>query len=195
MKGKKLDKDYYLNPDVNEIAKDLIGKVLCTNFNGVYTSGVITETEAYAGAEDKASHAFGNKRTKRTETMFSEGGIAYVYLIYGIHHLFNVVSNVEGVPHAILVRGIKPLDGKEIMIERRGWAVKNLSNGPGTLSQALGIKTSHDKEDLNSSTIWIEDRGIKILKVNLKSRPRVGVGYAKEDALLKWNYFIDSEVV
>lgn len=192
MQVKKLDRAYYLNEDVNGLAIDLLGKVLCTNIFGVYTSGIITETEAYAGPIDKASHAYANKKTKRTETMFLEGGIAYVYLIYGIHHLFNVVTNVEGTPHAILIRGIKPIDGKEKMIERRGWA-KNISNGPGTLSQALGIKTSHDKEDLTSTSIWIEDRGIKIAKEMINKRPRIGVEYAEDHALWEWNYFIDPD--
>ena len=112
-------KTYYLTSDVVELAKDLIGKIVCTYIDGVLTSGMILETEAYAGAIDKASHAYGNKRTKRTDTMFASGGIAYVYLIYGMHHLFNVVSNKEGTPHAVLIRAIEPIDGIATMLKRR----------------------------------------------------------------------------
>src|SRR5690606_19477666 len=103
----KLDRLYYQQSDVVAISRNLIGKVICTNINDEYTSGIITETEAYAGVGDKASHAYGDRRTNRTETMYMQGGYAYVYLCYGIHHLFNIVTNVEGVPNAVLLRGIQ----------------------------------------------------------------------------------------
>ena len=115
-----LPESFYSRKDVVKIAQELLGKVLVTEFDGVHTAGMITETEAYAGAIDKASHAFGNRRTRRTEVMYNHGGVAYVYLCYGIHHLFNVVTNLQDVPHAILIRAVDPLEGIQIMLERRG---------------------------------------------------------------------------
>lgn len=186
----KLSRDFYLQHDVVALARQLIGKVLVTNFNGEYTSGVITETEAYAGAVDKASHAYGERRTPRTETMYAQGGTGYVYLCYGIHHLFNVVTNVEGIPHAVLIRGVKPLEGIDIMRVRRNFPKtdKILSAGPGTVSQALGIRTSHDKADLLGEHIWIEDRGIVVPDDRVKITPRIGVDYAGEDAKLPYRF-------
>lgn len=172
------------------IAKELLGKVIVTNFNGVQTAGMITETEAYEGATDKACHAYGNRRTKRTETMFYNGGVAYVFLCYGIHHLFNVVTNISDVPHAVLIRAIEPLEGLEQMKKRR----KNkkvgatFSNGPGTASQALGITVKHDKLDLTMSQIWIEDRGIGFSDAEILITKRIGIDYAEEDAELLYRF-------
>src|ERR1700739_2187259 len=114
-----LKRSFYLQEDVVLVAKDLLGKGLCTHINGKFTSGIITETEAYAGVFDKASHAFGGKRTPRNENMYARGGTLYVYLCYGIHHLFNVVTNNEDIPHAVLIRAIKPLEGIETILKRR----------------------------------------------------------------------------
>jgi DNA-3-methyladenine glycosylase len=188
----KLDRDFYLRADVVQISKELLGKYLCTRIHGTLTTGIITETEAYAGTTDRASHAYGGRRTKRTETMFSEGGRAYVYLCYGIHHLFNVVTNVEGIPHAVLIRGVKPANGLATMLKRRNKdsPVKNLSSGPATVSEALGIKTNLDGSDLLGKSIWIEDRGVNILSSDISSGPRVGVDYAGKDALLPWRFRI-----
>ncbi len=186
----KLSREFYLQHDVVALARQLIGKALVTNFNGEYTSGIITETEAYAGAVDKASHAYGERRTSRTETMYAQGGTGYVYLCYGIHHLFNVVTNVEGIPHAVLIRGVKPLEGIDIMRARRNFPKtdKILSAGPGTVSQALGIKTTNDKADLLGDNIWIEDRGIIVPDDKVKITPRIGVDYAGEDAKLPYRF-------
>lgn len=115
-----LPESFYTRTDVVMIAKELLGKTLVTNFGGVATAGMIVETEAYAGVADKASHAYGGRRTTRTEIMYMHGGTAYVYLCYGIHHLFNVVTNVRDVHHAVLIRAIEPLAGIDIMLERRG---------------------------------------------------------------------------
>lgn len=151
---------------------------------------MIVETEAYAGITDKASHAYGNRKTARTEVMFREGGIAYIYLCYGIHHLFNVVTNIEGVPHAALIRGIEPLEGIEYMLERRN-KIKidySLGNGPGSLSKSMGIHSGLSGLSLSENTIWIEDRNTPISAENILSSPRVGVGYAQEDALLPYRF-------
>lgn len=186
----KLTNDFYQRTDVVQIARDLLGKELITNIDGELTSGIITETEAYNGIVDRASHAYGGKFTPRTQTMYAAGGVSYVYLCYGIHHLFNVVTNIEGVPHAVLIRNIKPLKGLETILQRRNKtkANKTLSTGPGTLSQALGIKTIHNGLLLQENTIWIEDVGLKIDPENIKSTPRIGVDYAGEDALLPYRF-------
>lgn len=186
-------KSFYLGTDVVSSSRQLLGKVLATRVDGVYTAGIITETEAYAGAIDRASHAFGNRRTARTEVMFGEGGRAYVYLIYGIHCLFNVVIGPEEVPLAVLVRGIEPLEGVDIMLRRRQLKeVKpQLGAGPGAAAQALGITRLLNGEDLTQSNqIWIEDRGIKVPAADIASGTRVGVAYAQEDALLPYRFFI-----
>ena len=189
----KLATEFYLRDDVVAISRELLGKVLCTNINGVRTEAIITETEAYAGIADKASHAYGDRRTKRTEAMYGPGGTAYVYLCYGIHHLFNVVTNVEGVPHAVLVRAGKPVEGlDEILLRRNRVKVdKNLMGGPGTVSQALGIKTDMTGTSLRGSRIWIEDRGMTALDKDVSVGPRVGVDYAQEDAARPYRFALD----
>ena len=187
-----LPDSFYQRKDVVKIAKELIGKVLVTNFSNELTAGIIVETEAYAGAADKASHAFGNRRTNRTEVMYAHGGIAYVYLCYGIHHLFNVVTNVEHVPHAILIRAVEPLEGIDIMLQRRKKEklLPLLTAGPGAMSEALGIKTKHTGLNLQGPDIYIEDRGIKVAKKDIVEASRVGVAYAQEDALLPYRFLL-----
>lgn len=188
----KLQFSYYLNPDVLFLAKDLLGKVLFTQINGEVTAGIIVETEAYFGVKDKASHAYGGRRTNRTETLYSEGGVSYVYLCYGIHHLFNVVSSVGDEPHAVLIRGIEPLIGKDIMELRRNMpaAKAAISSGPGSAAKALGIDRSFNQKELTGEEIWIEDHCIRYNPDEIISTPRVGVAYAQEDALLPWRFFV-----
>src|SRR6266513_2290537 len=115
---KKLGLEFYQRQNVLQIAKELLGKILVTNWEGIVTSGRIVECEAYAGVIDKASHASGGRRTARNEIMYSEGGYTYVYLCYGIHHLFNVVTNSKEIPHAILIRAVDPIEGIEEMLLR-----------------------------------------------------------------------------
>jgi DNA-3-methyladenine glycosylase len=189
----KLSRDFYLRDDVVAISNQLLGKVLCTRLNGDLTKAIITETEAYAGVTDKASHAYGNRRTKRTEPMFGEGGTAYVYLCYGIHFLFNVVTNTSDIPHAILIRAGIPLTGTEIMLERRNKATvdKTLLGGPGSLAKALGITTDHTGLSLFDNQIWVEDQGLEIGEDSVLVGPRVGVDYAAEDAALPYRFRAD----
>lgn len=192
MPDQKLNCDFYQREDVVQISRELIGKVLCTNINGSsLTSGIITETEAYCGRNDKACHAHG-KRTERTEIMYHTGGTAYVYLCYGIHHLFNIVTNREGQADAILVRAIKPVDGIERMLERRkaDTLSPKLTAGPGRVSQALGITTDYYGADLTGNTIWIEDRGHSIPEKEIECSPRIGVDYAGEDARRPWRFYV-----
>jgi DNA-3-methyladenine glycosylase len=188
----KLDKAFYEREDVVKIAKQLIGKVLVTNFDGAITSGRIVETEAYNGIVDKASHAYNNRRTKRTEIMFGEGGNAYVYLCYGIHHLFNVVTNVKDVPHAVLIRAIEPLEGIDLMLERMKKTKLDFSTGrgPGNVSKALGIATHHTGNTLFGKDIYIVDDGFKIASKNIIASKRIGVDYAAEDALLPYRFYM-----
>lgn len=186
----KLPRSFYTRDDVVGIARELIGKVLVTRIDGAYTAGVITETEAYAGAIDRASHAYGDRRTARTEVMYARGGTAYVYLCYGIHHLFNVVTNASNTPHAVLVRAIHPLEGIEMMKARRHQR-KLTTGGPGTVGQALGIRTMHSGTDLLGTLIHIEDRGIIVPDERIIAGPRIGVDYAGEDALLPYRFHTD----
>ncbi len=181
---------FYTRKDVVAIARDLIGKVLVTNFNNEYTAGMIVETEAYAGVIDKASHAYGGRRTGRTEVMYGSGGIAYVYLCYGIHHLFNVVTHLQDTPHAVLVRALEPLDGIPYMLERRKKEklAPALTAGPGAMSAAMGINKLHTGYTLAGPDIYIEDRGFTVKDKDIVAGTRVGVGYAAEDAMLPYRF-------
>lgn len=185
----KLGISFYQQEDVVKIARQLLGKILVTHFNGVRTSGIITETEAYAGAPDKASHAWNNRRTKRTEVMYMPGGVAYVYLCYGIHYLFNVITNVADVPHAVLIRAIEPVDGIDVMKIRYGKAPPLFTAGPGSLSKALGINSHLNGESLTGNRVWIEDAG-EIPKDKIIIGSRVGVSYAGDDAYLPYRFSI-----
>lgn len=188
----KLPRSFYERDDVVQISRDLIGKFLCTNFDGIQTVGMIVETEAYNGRTDRACHAFPDVRTPRTETLYGPPGQAYVYLCYGIHHLFNVVTNSEGLADAILIRAVEPKAGLEKMLERRNRnkVDTTISNGPGKLSQALGIKTDHDKTDLWGNEIWIEDGNIEVDENQIISSTRIGVDYAGQDANLPWRFLL-----
>lgn len=188
---KKLPLHFYERTDVVLVARELIGKVLCTNVNNIVTKGIITETEAYAGVVDKASHAHGGRRTDRTEIMFGKPGISYVYLCYGVHSLFNVVTNRENVPHAVLIRGIFPLEGIETMVSRRGTKepMNKIADGPGKVCKALGIGfRQHNNLNLLGDEIWIEDHGIPVNPSEVSIGPRIGVAYAEEDALLPYRF-------
>jgi DNA-3-methyladenine glycosylase len=189
---KKLSYSFYTGKDVVKIAKDLLGKILITQFDGITTSGRIVETEAYAGEVDRASHAFGGRRTSRTEVMFADGGKAYVYLCYGIHYLFNVVTNKKDVPHAVLIRAVEPLQGIDDMLirTRKKKLDFTLTKGPGNVSKALGITTHHTGNDLFADEIFIADDGFKLSKKDIIATPRIGVDYAGEDAKLLYRFII-----
>jgi DNA-3-methyladenine glycosylase len=191
IKDKKLNESFYLRNDVLQISKDLLGKVLVTDIDGEITSGIITETEAYMAPEDKASHAYNNKKTERTKVFYCKGGIGYVYLCYGIHHLFNIITNVKDIPHAILIRSIQPLEGIEVMMKRRRKSSidKTLTSGPGAVSQALGISKVHNEISLIENTIWIEERNIHVESIH--ATKRVGIDYAEEYKDKLWRYYIN----
>ncbi len=188
----RLGKDFYQREDVVQISKDLLGKFLVTNIEGQLTAGMIVETEAYRAPDDKACHAHHNRYTERTKTMFEPGGVAYIYLCYGIHHLFNVVTAQEGMAHAILVRAVEPTDNVAVMLQRRGFEhIKpQLTAGPGVMSKALGLHTDYTGTSLvnKNSPIWLEDRGVVVPPKDMIASPRVGVGYAEECAEWPWRF-------
>jgi DNA-3-methyladenine glycosylase len=197
----KLPRSFYERPDVIIIARELLGKFLCTEEGGIITAGMICETEAYTGVTDRASHAYGGRRTERTEIMYAPGGTAYIYLCYGIHSLFNVVTNRKEIPHAVLIRGILPSEGIEIMQQRRGNKAvgKKMGTGPGKVSKLLGIHYSQTGADLTNGEankagfrIWIEDRGLKAVPGMIEQGPRIGVHYAGPDALLPYRFQLKS---
>jgi DNA-3-methyladenine glycosylase len=189
---KKLPVSFYQREDILEIAKELVGKVLVTNWNGKVTSGRIVELEAYNGIIDRASHAFGGRRTNRTEIMYAQGGVAYVYLCYGIHHLFNVVTHSKDVPHAILIRAIEPIEGiAEMLVRtRKKKADYTLTKGPGNVAKALGIATAHSGYSLRSKELFIADDGFVVAPKQLRFTARIGVDYAGDDALLPYRFYL-----
>ncbi len=175
-----------------QIAKDLLGKILVTRFNDIETTGRITEVEAYNGIMDKASHAFGGRRTNRTEIMYAAGGVAYVYLCYGMHHLFNVVTNTTNTPYAILIRAVEPITGIDNMLirTRKTKADFTLTKGPGNVSKALGITISSNGASLQSKELFIADDGFRFSKNEIITSPRIGVDYAGDDALLPYRFYV-----
>lgn len=185
----RLSLDFYTRNDVVQIARDLVGKYVFTCFGDQFTGGKIVETEAYSGRFDKACHAF-HKRTKRTEIMYQTGGVAYVYLCYGIHHMFNIVTNKEGLADAVLIRAIEPVIGLDVMINRRGGDKKYaLTKGPGSLGQALGFHKSQTGTSLiGSDEMWLAENPEAQIS-EIETDRRVGVDYAQEDALLPWRFF------
>lgn len=188
----KLQQQFYVREDVVQISKDLLGKVLCTRLDGYLTKAIITETEAYAGEGDKASHAYGGRRTKRTEPIYGQGGTAYVYLCYGIHHMFNVVTNEADTPHAVLIRAGMPLEGTSVMKKRRKKKNMNkpLLTGPGSLAQALGITTDLTGISLLEDKVWIEEHGLSVQTEEVAVGPRIGIDYADQDSSLPYRFVL-----
>ena len=189
---KKLPKSFYLREDVLKIAEELLGKIVVSKFNGITTSGRIVECEAYDGIIDRASHAFAGKRTTRNETMYAEAGTAYVYICYGIHHLFNVITNKKEVPHAILIRALDPLAGVDKMLKRRKKkGIENtLTKGPGSLSVAMGISIKHDKFSLFSDQLYLAYDGFVVPKEMIGISVRIGVESAGIAAGYPYRFFV-----
>src|ERR1700761_8483223 len=192
----KLPETYYHNTDVVALSRDLIGKYLFTSIDGLLTGGYIVETEAYNGAVDKASHAYGNRLTPRTEVMFREGGIAYIYLCYGIHEMLNIVTSTKGHAQAILIRAIEPTTGIDIMLARKNMETlkPNITAGPGSVAKELGIDRNLNGISLQSDTLWIEDRGLNYTDDQIAAVPRIGVAYAGEDALLPYRFYVKGNI-
>ncbi|MBK9982382.1 MAG: DNA-3-methyladenine glycosylase [Saprospiraceae bacterium] len=193
-KGKKLPASYYASHDVNFLAKDLLGKFLCTHIDGIYTCGKIVETEAYRGPDDKAAHSYNNRRTPRTEVMYRKGGVAYIYFCYGIHHMMNVVTAPQDHPHAVLIRALEPAEGIDAMAERRKMEASDirLTKGPGALCVALGLTKDRTGTSLykTSTSIWIENRGINYDDSEICAGKRIGIDNAGDAVDWPWRYFV-----
>jgi DNA-3-methyladenine glycosylase len=187
----RLKQEFY-QKDAVQAARDLLGKIIVRKYDGKIIKVKIVETEAYCGAEDKASHAHNNKKTKRTAPMFKEGGHAYIYLIYGMYYCLNVVTAAENNPHAVLIRGVEPLKGLKYIKENRqikSSRSKDLTNGPGKLSQALKIDKSFDGCNLvENNSLYLTDGGTEDFEI--ESSPRVNIDYAEEYKDKKWRFFI-----
>jgi DNA-3-methyladenine glycosylase len=192
LKKAKLPREFYTRPNVLTVARELLGKLLVVPAaKGRRVSGMIVEVEAYRGPEDRASHAYGGRRTRRTETMYGRGGVAYVYFVYGMYHQFNVVSGEPEIPHAILVRALQPVEGIELMRERRQQHPDhNLTNGPGKLCIALGIDRALDNADLLGDRVWLEDYET-VSPRRIAKGPRIGIDYAEEWIDKPWRFWIN----
>lgn len=189
---KKLTIDFFDRDNVLQIARELLGKVIVTHFDGAITSGRIVETEAYTAIADKASHAFGGKRTARNEAMYSSAGTSYVYICYGMHHLFNIVTNKTGIPDAVLIRAVEPIKGIDIMLQRTGKKKldNTLTKGPGNVGKALGINKQHSGINLQHKSIFITDDGFTVNDIITGTSKRIGVEGAEESALLPYRFYI-----
>lgn len=187
---RKLSREFFTRGNVLQIARELLGKLLVVPARENRISGMIVEVEAYRGPEDRASHAYGGRRTKRTETMYQTGGLAYVYFVYGMYNQFNVVTNEADIPHAILVRAVQPVEGIDLMRKRRHLHPDhNLTNGPGKLCLALGIDRRLDREDLLGNRVWVEDYE-RIAVSKIAKGPRIGIDYAEEWIEKPWRFWI-----
>jgi DNA-3-methyladenine glycosylase len=190
----RIERKFYMR-DAVTVGKDILGKIIVKKTaDGRIMSGRITEVEAYMGITDKASHSYGGRRTKRTEVMYKEGGYSYVFLIYGMYECFNVTAGREGDPQAVLIRGVEPLENKNLMQEKRKVKKeKDISNGPGKLTKALGITKEDNGADLTAGeNIWLEDDGYKVK--DIVETTRIGIDYAEEDALKPWRFYIKDSI-
>jgi len=190
--NRKLPRKFYTHANVLTVARRLLGQVLVVPARGGRrVAGIIVETEAYRGPEDRASHAWGGRRTARTETMYAVGGTAYVYFVYGMYHQFNVVTAIKDVPHAVLVRALEPIEGVELMRRRRGGGREDgLTSGPGKLCIALGMTRRLDGADLAADRVWIEEAARPLPASAIAAGPRVGIGYAGAWAQRPWRFWI-----
>lgn len=189
---KKLTLDFYNRKDVVQIARELLGKIVVTKFDGKTTSGRIVETEAYTSVADRASHAYGGKRTARNEHMYSNAGTSYVYICYGMHHLFNVVTNEKGTPDAVLIRALEPVKGIDIMLDRSGKLKfdNTLTKGPGNTARVLGINKEHSGLNLLGNKIFIEDDDYELPDIEIGVSKRIGIDGSGDSALLPYRFYI-----
>jgi DNA-3-methyladenine glycosylase len=189
---KKVPLSFYDRDDVVQIARELLGKIIVTNFEEQITSARIVETEAYIGITDKASHSYGHRRTARNEHMYSPPGTAYVYICYGMHQMFNIVTNKKDIPDAVLIRAVEPLDGIDLMAKRTGKNIndKTLTRGPGNVGKALGIYKHHSGLFLLDKEIYLLDDGKKMIAEKIGISKRIGVDGAGDDALLPFRFYI-----
>lgn len=191
----RLPQSYFLNEDVVFLARDLVGKYLFVNTEETLTGGIIVETEAYRGPDDVGAHAYNHRRTSRNDIMYSDGGVVYMYICYGIHDMLNIVTAPENIPHAILIRAIQPTEGLAIMRERR--KVRNedtrLCRGPGALAKALALKKIHNGISLQENEIWIEDRGLKYADEDVVAGPRIGLNISEPYKSIPWRFYVKGD--
>lgn len=186
----KLSVEFYTQDDTLLISRQLLGKKLCTSIDGIFTSGLIVETEAYRGPDDLGSHAYNNKRTSRNDIMYAEGGVAYMYICYGIHDMLNIVTGKEGNSHAVLIRALEPVDGIQHMVDRRGIQdLKRLCKGPGALARAMGLSKKHNGMSLQSDVVWVEDSA-DISKHDIWETSRVGLNIQGLYRDIPWRFYI-----
>ena len=188
----KLPIDFYRQADVVSVARQLIGKLVYSNIGGEITGGIIVETEAYCGPHDRGSHAYNNKRTARNEMMYKAGGIAYMYICYGIHNMLNIVTGDEGMSHAALIRAIQPLTGLKVMRERRGIFNndKRLCQGPGALAKSMGLLKLHNGTDLQGDLIWLADEAINYADGDIVASARVGMNFDGPYKTIPWRFYL-----
>lgn len=194
----KLKREFY-SRDTITVAKELLGKVLVHNYNGQLLKGKIVETEAYLGLKDKAAHSYGGRKTKRVEVMYGPAGIAYVYFIYGMYYCFNIVTQEEGIPEAVLIRGIEPIENIDLMAINRfnkpykeltKYQKKNLTNGPGKLCLAFNItKEEHNGMDLCGNILYLEEGNRE--NFNIIETTRIGIDYAEEAKDFPYRFYIE----
>jgi DNA-3-methyladenine glycosylase len=192
----RLSRDFF-SQDTLLVARLLLGKRLVRRLEGRRLAGCIVETEAYIGEEDKGCHASVG-RTQRNEVMFGPPGHAYVYFTYGMHWMFNVVTEVEGFPAAVLIRALEPLEGvAEMVRNRKGRAVFDLCSGPAKLTQALGITRALNGADLcvrRGAEIWIEDAP-PILDADVATGPRIGLNNIPEPwQSIQWRFYVQDSL-
>jgi len=196
----KLSIDFYLR-DTLTVAKELLGKKLVHKQDDKILSGIIVETEAYLGPKDKAAHSYGGRKTERTSIMYRTGGVSYIYFIYGLYYCFNVVTEKENIPQAVLIRALQPVDGvKEMSILRYETEhtnltkkqILNLTNGPSKLCKAMKLDKSLNGVDLSSNTLYIED--INYNDFEVVSTTRIGIDYAEEAKDYPWRYYIKDNI-
>jgi len=187
LESEKLDKDFYMK-DAVSVAKNLLGKYLIKNTDEGYVGGMIVETEAYMGPKDDAAHSYNLKRTKRNEAMYEEGGVTYVYFIYGMYYCLNIVTNKPNIPQAVLIRAVEPKFGLNIMIGNRNTDLKNLTNGPAKLCRALDIDLSYNKVSLLSDKLFIT-QGEEV-KNKIVSTKRINIEYARNYKDKPWRFIV-----
>jgi DNA-3-methyladenine glycosylase len=188
----KLPVSFFKSDDVVQLSAKLLGKFLYTHIDGKLTGGIIVETEAYRGPEDRGSHAFNNRRTPRNEIMYAEGGVVYMYICYGIHDMLNIVTGQEGDSHAILIRALEPVVGLDIMRLRRGFDTddRRLCKGPGALARAMGLNKLHNGLSVSGDEIWIEENTDFKSAEKIVSAPRIGLNIDEPYKSIPWRFYV-----